>query len=79
MLEPAGPEKGVAADSREAEEIITGSKNPLNVHADSSYDLPHRVDGVNDLEDSDDEVDNSESSRSVVNRRRMVLDVDDDD
>lgn len=87
MLEPAGLDKGVASnivsldDTRDTEEIITGSQSPLGVVPGVSlHDLPrHELDGNDDLEDSDDEVDYSESSRSVVNRRRMVLDFEDDD
>ncbi|XP_062120286.1 topoisomerase 1-associated factor 1 [Humulus lupulus] len=88
MLEPAGPDKGVASDmvimddTREGEAITNDIKNPLDavLAADSLYDLPHEVNGDdNDLEDSDDEIDHSEFSRSVVSRRRMVFDVEDDD
>ncbi|PON58258.1 Timeless protein [Parasponia andersonii] len=87
MLKPVESVNGVASNivstdfTGEAKEHITGSKTPLHVvPADSLFDLPrHGVDSDDDLEDSDDEVVYSEFSRSVVNRRRMVLDVEDDD
>ncbi|KAM6586710.1 hypothetical protein CsatA_009315 [Cannabis sativa] len=88
ILEPAEPDKGVSSNifsmdnTRETEEITNDINNPVDavLAADSSYDLPHEGNGVDDdLEDSDDEIEHTEFSRSAVSRRRVVFDMEDDD
>lgn len=85
MSEPGEPNKGVASntvsldDNRETEENITGGRNSLDfMHVDTPNHAADDADD-NELEDSEDEVNHSEPSSSVVNRRRMVLDVEDYD
>ena len=89
ILEPAGLNKNVASnvasvdDMMETEENLTGSKKPSDsapVKTLNDSPAPDMADDVDkDLEDSEDEMAYREPSTSVVNRRRMVLDVEDDD
>lgn len=81
ISEPAGLNIDVARnvasmnDTMETEENLTDNEKPL--HGTPNPEMDYDVD--EDLEDSEDEMAYSEPSTSVVNRRRMVVDVEDDD
>uniref|UniRef100_A0A803PQ24 Timeless N-terminal domain-containing protein n=1 Tax=Cannabis sativa TaxID=3483 RepID=A0A803PQ24_CANSA len=83
ILEPAEPDKGVSSNifsmdnTRETEEITNDINNPVDavLAADSSYDLPHEGNGVDDdLEDSDDEIEHTEFSRSAFEEASSAAD-----